>query len=88
MKNLTEIENSTANCLTVAEVAEFLGANPQSIREQAHKCPEKLGFPVIILGSRIHIPKDGFVYFCKYGYAFSNKNDDLTVHKSDTDDTT
>ena len=74
MKSITEIESSTKNCLTVTEVAEYLGADPQTIRVQAHKCPEKLGFPVIILKSRIYIPREAFINFCKYGYAMVPKN--------------
>lgn len=29
--------------------------------------PNKLGFPVIVTGTRVRIPKYGFIHFCKYG---------------------
>jgi len=45
---------------TVAEVAKRMGRNPQKLREQARKDPQKLGFPVCIAGNRISIPAEAF----------------------------
>ena len=64
---LTELEAMTEDVLTCAEVAPVLMVNPQSIRLQAAECPERLGFPVICIGSRVLIPREGFINFMK-GY--------------------
>ena len=64
---LTELEAIPEEVLTCAEVAPVLMVNPQSIRLQAAECPERLGFPVICIGSRTLIPKEGFLYFMR-GY--------------------
>lgn len=64
---LSELESIDREYLLVDEVAEFLDAAPQTIRIQAQHEPEKLGFPVVVCGNRVKIPKDGFLYFCRYG---------------------
>ena len=60
---LTEIRDSKALFLTAAEVAPVLGCDPQSIRVQAHADPRKLGFPTIVVGRRVYIPRQGFIAF-------------------------
>lgn len=50
----------TTDTISVNEVAEDLGCNPQSIREQAQRDPSKLGFPVSVVGSRVYIPREGY----------------------------
>lgn len=60
---LTEIRNTTKEMLTPADVAPILGCDPQNIRLQARDCPEKLGFPVVRVGSRTKIPKQAFLKF-------------------------
>lgn len=65
MKTLEEIELSTAEMLTPTDIAPIFPANPQSIRVQARDKPELLGFPVICIGSRVYIPKQAFLRFCK-----------------------
>jgi len=66
---LREIEKSDKVCLIPAEIAEVLGADPQTIRAQAWREPERLGFPVIITGSRIRIPRIPFLNFLLKGVA-------------------
>lgn len=51
--------------LTPAEVAPLIGVDPQSIRLQAQSDPKKLGFPVVVIGSRTMIPKKLFFEFFK-----------------------
>lgn len=51
--------------LSVGEVALDLGVDPQSIRVQARKDKDALGFPVCIIGSRILIPEEGYERFKK-----------------------
>ena len=60
---LTEIRESTKAFLTPAEIAEVLGCDPQDIRVAARQSPERLGFPVTLIGSRTKIPR---VPFLKY----------------------
>ena len=65
MKTLEEIERSSAEMLTPTDIAPIFPANPQSIRLQARDNPDALGFPVICIGSRVYIPKQGCLRFCK-----------------------
>lgn len=67
MKSLEEVKQSTLDFLNAEDVAELIGAHPQTIRSQAQAAPEKLGFPVIVSGNRVRIPRVGFIYFCEFG---------------------
>ena len=60
---LDEIRNSTKDVLTPADIAEVLGCDAQDIRIQARTAPEKLGFPVVVVKSRIKVPKVPFLKF-------------------------
>lgn len=60
---LTEIINSTKETLTPGDVAPVLNCDPHSIRVQARDCPERLGFPVVRVGSRTKIPRQQFLRF-------------------------
>ena len=53
--------------LTVNDIYDFLGCDQNIIRCQPHEDPEKLGFPVIVMKSRVKIPKEGFIYYMRYG---------------------
>ena len=64
---LEEIEALETEVLTPQQVAVILETNPQSIRVQAAECPERLGFPVIVIGSRVKIPRKAFIAFMKGG---------------------
>ena len=55
--------DSSVKCLTPLHVANLLGGDPQQIRVCARKYPEKLGYPVCVLGSRVKIPIPGFIRF-------------------------
>lgn len=65
MRTLQEIENCPKTMLVPADVAEFLGCDPYSINRAAKDAPGLLGFPIIVMGTRVRIPKDGFVRFCR-----------------------
>ena len=65
-KTLDEIRNCGKSMLTPEDVAQFLKCRAYNINVQANKDPSKLGFPVIVIGSRIKIPREGFVRFCEY----------------------
>lgn len=62
---LEEIESMDRNVLTVRQVAEFLGKDPQVIRDQAERDPKYLGFPICKAGHSYCIPKVGFVNWYK-----------------------
>lgn len=64
---LQEIESSTKEVLTCQEVAPVLKCNPATLHMQAVEQPEKLGFPVIVMGSRVKIPRKPFLNFMNGG---------------------
>lgn len=66
-KTLDEIEALPCEVLVPANVARVLCANPQKIHDQAVNTPEKLGFPVIIIGNRVKIPKQPFLKLMREG---------------------
>jgi len=70
MKTLAEIEASEQEFLLPDEVAPFLGVNPQCLRSQAQDDADKLGFPVVIVGTRIRIPRRAFLHFLRYGRTY------------------
>lgn len=61
---LNDIANMTEDFLTPAQVADALGLHPQSIRAQAQEDASRLGFPVIVCGTRALIPREGFLRWC------------------------
>ena len=65
MTRLEELEALETDVLTCAQVGLVLKANPATIHYQAMECPEKLGFPVIVMGSRVRIPKGPFILFLR-----------------------
>lgn len=65
-RSLDEIERCGKNFLSPEDVAPFLECNPYSINLQAKDDPTLLGFPVIVMGSRVKIPREGFVRFCRW----------------------
>lgn len=64
---LHDLETLTANFLTAAQIAPILGTDPNLIRYQAHNAPQKLGFPVVVIGTRVKIPRMAFLNFMKGG---------------------
>ncbi len=62
---LREIEQLDTEVLLPAQVAEVLGCFQYSITTQARENAAALGFPVIITGTRVRIPKEAFVRFMK-----------------------
>lgn len=64
---LDELAALPVEVLTCAQVAPLLGANPATIHGQAVERPELLGFPVIVAGRRVKIPKRPFIRFMREG---------------------
>ena len=62
---LAEIEAMDREFLTPAIVGACLGWDPYSINLQVKADASRLGFPVISAGTRVLIPKDGFLRFCR-----------------------
>jgi hypothetical protein len=62
---LAELESMECNTLTVKQVAEFLGKDPQVIRDQAEREPKYLGFPICKAGHSYCIPRIGFIAWVK-----------------------
>lgn len=66
MKNTTTLQDIEAvdrEFLLISEIAPLLGTNPQTIRCQAQADPTKLGFPVVVIKSRVKVPKRPFIQF-------------------------
>lgn len=62
---LEQIEALPTEILTCKQVAAVLGAHEATIHGQAMDRPELLGFPVIIAGRRVKIPKRPFIRFMR-----------------------
>lgn len=60
-KTLKEIEALPGEILIPKNIYRYLGVGQYSINCQARYAPEKLGFPVSVVGSRVKIPKSGFI---------------------------
>lgn len=65
--SLDEIAKMNKPFITPAEAAPVLGVNPHSIRIQARDDPSKLGFPVVVMGHRTRIHREGFLRFMRTG---------------------
>lgn len=65
MKTLEELAALPVDVLSCAQVAPILKANAYTIHETAIQRPGLLGFPVIVLGRRVKIPKESFVRFMR-----------------------
>lgn len=60
---LDEIRSSTKTVLTPEDVCDVLGCKPYSINQQAKANAARLGFPVMIIGTRVKIPRLAFLNF-------------------------
>lgn len=58
---LDEIKASDKAVLTPGDIAEVLGSDQQAIRVQARTAPEKLGFNVAVIGTRVKVPRLAFI---------------------------
>ena len=62
-----EIVQSDKDMLIPADVADLLGCKPYSINVQAQQDISKLGFPASLIGTRVKIPRLGFLHWMQYG---------------------
>lgn len=58
---LDEIKTSEKTMLTPADIAEVLQTDPQDIRIAAKVHPERLGFNVAVIGTRVKVPRLAFI---------------------------
>jgi len=62
---LSEIRNCEKEFLTPQDISKILSCTPYTINIQARDAPEKLGFPICIMGTRVRIPREGFITWCE-----------------------
>ena len=65
MKTLQDIEACPKSMLTPDDVAGYLQCRAYNINLAARDCPTALGFPVCFIGSRVKIPKEGFLRWAR-----------------------
>lgn len=70
---LEEIKAMDQEIITPAIAAAVIGCNPHGIRIAARTEPQSLGFPVIVMGSRIKIPRRAFIRFLESGTAWFSR---------------
>lgn len=62
---LKEVEALPTEALDVKQICACIGCDPMTFRIRARSNPEQLGFPIIIIGSRIKAPKEAFLKFMR-----------------------
>ena len=58
-----ELIKSDKEMLTVGDIVPILGLAHRTITMQAREAPWMLGFPVIVAGNSIRIPRKGFLSY-------------------------
>ena len=66
-KTLEDLEALPGEVLTCKQIAPILGAKADNLHQQAVEAPHMLGFPVIVMKSRVKIPKRPFIRFMRDG---------------------
>lgn len=61
-----EIKNYDGDMLIPTDIAPVLRCSAYSINLQAQTDPAKLGFPVSVIGTRVKIPRQGFINFWEW----------------------
>lgn len=61
--SVDEMKGMSADYLTPKEIAPCLGCTAYAINQQAAADAGKLGFPVIMVGKRVKIPRKAFIRF-------------------------
>lgn len=71
MSKLEDLEKIEREFLIPKDVAPILGVDPYNINVQAKQDIERgvnsLGFPVVVIGTRVKIPKRAFIKFMREG---------------------
>lgn len=58
---IADIRSLKKEILTPSDVADLFGSDPQTIRLTARQKPELIGYPFTFVGSRMKIPRVGFL---------------------------
>jgi hypothetical protein len=58
-----ELRVSNKEMLTAEDVCKIVGCDKYSIVLQAKNDPSRLGFPVVVVGTRVRIPRRAFLKF-------------------------
>lgn len=58
---IQEIKETEKPFLTCADIAPAIGSDPHALRLEARKPNSRLGFPVMLIGTRVKIPTEGFL---------------------------
>ena len=66
---LDEMRASDKVTVTPEQAASVLGCSPQGLRITAREDPLALGFPVTVIGKRVHIPRVPFLEYLTGGQA-------------------
>lgn len=64
-----EILESDKDFLIPKDLAKVLGCDPYTINVQAKEDASKLGFPVVMIGTRVRVPRLAFIRWMNYGNA-------------------
>ena len=67
-QTLDDIKAIPKETLIPKDICGYLACSQYTINCQAQHAPEKLGFPVSVMGSRIKIPKAGFIAWAEGNY--------------------
>ena len=67
MSEIDFIRHLTDDTLTAAQASTVLRCDPNSLRRAARDSPERLGFPVIVMGHSVRIPRIPFINFITGG---------------------
>lgn len=68
-ETIAEMESLKDPFVTPEQIAVILGSSAESISTQAKNNPSMLGFAVVIIKTRVKIPRMAFIHFMKYGYS-------------------
>lgn len=58
-----EIKESDKDFIFADDVKDVICVSPNALRKQAHEDPSKLGFPVMVCGTKVRIPRKAFIKF-------------------------
>lgn len=65
---LNELRSCDKTYLTATDISELLEVAPESIRDQARDDPKGFPFPVLVIGTRVKIPRAPFTEFIETVY--------------------
>lgn len=63
---IEEIKTVDKAMLRPTDIAPIIGCDPQWVRDTARENPAALGFPVLVVGTRVKIPRVPFLKFLGY----------------------